>query len=632
VAVTWTTKVEDAFATQPMAASPTYTDTTAYVWLQEPISIRVGRQDEFGDVEPSTLSLRRNNSDGRFTQGLATSPYSPNVKLGRRHRVVVTRSAVGYRRFDGHADRWPTQWTLGNPAYATADFTATDRLKRYSQAGELRSMIEHEILRDTPTAYYPLGESDGATSAADASGNGQPAMEIIQVGTGGSVDFGSGTGPGTDGLSAPQFTPVDPANGKYLEAVPLSPRIDGQSFVLEAFVRCEPGHVSRMIVAITDEFPASTNDRLVLSIDGSGYLQAQLAVGGSTEYTIASDITSQKVNDGATHHVAIRDNWNGGSPVATLFFDGIAINSDISYNRPSSFAFARLLAGGNLGGSALNGTISHVAVTESALSDARIGVHADAGLNGMAGERSDQRIGRIADYVGIPTADRQFDVGDSLVGGQNISGRNPLEVMREVVATEQGVLFINPADGKLTFHNRSRRFNATVALTLTASQIGDDLTFPADDSTMVNDETVTSANGAGGRFFDQTSIDEYGLYVAANTADDAFQIAAWDVGINGAPRTRTPSVTVRIPRLEDIAPSLVPTILGLTIGSKIRLSSLPAQAPASSVDVFVEGWTEEITNVEWTITFNTSPADGWDVWQLNVAGHTELGVTTRLAP
>jgi hypothetical protein len=209
--------------------------------------------------------------------------------------------------------------------------------------------------------------------------------------------------------------------------------------------------------------------------------------------------------------------------------------------------------------------------------------------------------------------------------------------MREVVATEQGVLFINPADGKLTFHNRSRRFNAAVALTLTASQIGDDLTFPADDSTMVNDETVTSANGAGGRFFDQTSIDEYGWYrgskdVAANTSDDAFQIAAWDVGINGVPRTRTPSVTVRIPRLEDIAPSLVPTVLGLTIGSKIRLSSLPAQAPASTVDVFVEGWTEEITNVEWTITFNTSPADGWDVWQLNVAGHTELNVTTRLAP
>jgi hypothetical protein len=627
MAVTWTTKVEDAFATQPMAASPTDTDTTAYVWLQEPISIKVGRQDEFGDIDPSTLSLRRNNSDGRFTQGLASSPYSPNVKLGRRHRVVVTRSAVDYRRFDGHADRWPTEWAFGNPAYAVADSTATDRLKRFSQAGELRSMVEHEILRDTPTIYYPLGEPSGSTSAADVSGNSQPAARVVQKGSGGTLDFGSGTGPGTDSLSAPQFSPTDASNGRYLEATPLTVPVEGSGVLLEGFIRAEPTTTSRMICALTN----NTGQQLRLDIDSTGKLEAKLITGDVTSYTLTS---ASNVNDDSTHNVAIRE---VSTSSAALYLDGVSVATTGSHLRGATLSFNRLLAGGNKAGSLLDGVVSHVAAFSTSLDATRVGVHASSGLDGMAGERSDQRIGRIADYVGIPTADRQFDIGDSLVGGQNLQGRNPIDVMQEVTRTENGVLFINPADGKLTFHNRSRRYNQAPALTLTASQISDDLAFPADDAHMTNDMSVDVPDGAGARFLDQASIDEYGLYrdsvsVVAASGDDALQVAAWRVGSYGQPRTRTPSVTVRIPRLQDIAPSLVPTILGLTIGSKIRLSSLPAQAPASSVDVFVEGWTEEITNVEWTITFNTSPADIWDVWQLGTAGHSELGDTTRLAP
>jgi len=148
---------------------------------------------------------------------------------------------------------------------------------------------------------------------------------------------------------------------------------------------------------------------------------------------------------------------------------------------------------------------------------------------------------------------------------------------------------------------------------------------------------IAPVDGAGARHLDQASIDEYGLYrppalqtVAADPGA-ALSVAAWRVDAYGQPRIRTPSVTVRLHRLEEIAPSLIPALLALTIGSKVRLAELPTQAPASTVDVMVEGWQEEITLVSWTITFNTSPADIWDVWQLNVAGHDELGTTTVLA-
>jgi len=629
----WTAKIEVAFASQPMVASPVWTDITPYVWTSNPIVPTVGRRDESGEAPPSTLQLRLNNSDGRFTQGRAASPYYPNVKLGRRIRVTMIRNAASYVRFDGHVDRWPTEWAFGVPSLAVADITATDRRKRMSEAGELRSMVEHEILRDGPTVYYPLGEATGATSAADATGNLQPAARIVQKNAGGAVDFG-GQGPGSDS-QAVSFAPASAGSGKRLEVSPLAVAVEGAAVTLECFVRCQPTVTQRMIAALTN----ATGLVLRLGISVGGFLQAQLIDENGAQYTIQSDAGagSPVVNDDQWHHCAVKDNWNSGSPVSTLYLDGEVMTGDISYDRTSVLSFDRLIVGGNKGGEHLEGSAAHVAGFSAGLADATVLRHADAGLNGLAGERSDVRVGRVADYAAIPVADRAFDVGDSLVGAQNLAGRNPIEVMQEVTDTENGVLFIDPATGKLTFHNRSRRYNQSPAVTLVAAQIGPDLAFPADDSHMVNDQTVTTPDGAGARHLDQASIDEYGLYrppalqtVAADPGA-ALSVAAWRVDAYGQPRIRTPSVTVRLHRLEEIAPSLIPALLALTIGSKVRLAELPTQAPASTVDVMVEGWQEEITLVSWTITFNTSPADIWDVWQLNVAGHDELGTTTILA-
>jgi hypothetical protein len=629
----WTLTVEVAWASQPMAASPSWTNITAYVLVASPIQVSVGRADEFSEVQPSTLSLLVNNSDGRFTLGKTDGAYGANVKIGRRIRVTATRSAVNYVRFDGHINNLPVEWPTGKATIAPVTITATDRLKRMSEAGELRSMVEHEILRDTPTCYYPLQEPSGSVSAADVTSGEQPAARIVQKNSGGAVDFG-GQGPGSDS-QAVDFAPASAGSGKRLEASPLTVAVQGAAVTLKGFVRCPPTVTLRMICALTND--TGTVLRLGIGVDNS--LEAQLGDAEGNGYLLLSSDAGAGVivNDDQWHHCAIKDNWNSGSPVATLYLDGVAVTSDISYSRTAVLSFSRLIVGGNKGGEHLEGAVAHVAGFSSGLADAAVLRHADAGLNGLAGERSDQRIGRVADYVAIPTADRQLDVGDSLVGQQNMAGRNAIEVMQEVTRTEGGVLFVNPADGKLTFHNRSRRYNAAVVATLAAAskQVAQGLGFPGDDFGMVNDETVTDADGHDARFLDQTSIDEYGLYraskqVVTDSADDALQIAAWDVGSYGTPRVRTPSVIVDIRRLEATGPSLIATLLAATIGNKLRLTGLPSNAPASSVDVLIEGWAEEITSTTWKIAFNTSPAEVWDVWQLGVAGHSELGDTTRL--
>lgn len=95
------------------AASRTWTDVTSYVKTSESIAIRVGRQDEFSQASPNTCALTLINSDGRFTPGLATSPYYPNVKIGRPLRVCVNLLTAGN---NGTFETNVTGWSGSNAA------------------------------------------------------------------------------------------------------------------------------------------------------------------------------------------------------------------------------------------------------------------------------------------------------------------------------------------------------------------------------------------------------------------------------------------------------------------------------------------------------------------------------------
>jgi len=87
-----TVKVEVAFNAgfTTAAASRTWTDVTAYLRRSPGVNFAFGRGDERAAADANRLSMTLNNSDGRFTPGNASSPYYPNVKLGRPVRVTTT--------------------------------------------------------------------------------------------------------------------------------------------------------------------------------------------------------------------------------------------------------------------------------------------------------------------------------------------------------------------------------------------------------------------------------------------------------------------------------------------------------------------------------------------------------------
>ncbi len=102
-------KVDIAFDSSysTAAASRTWTDVTDYVLTGNGITNVYGRQDELSQPGPNTCSLTLNNSDGRFTPGLASGAYYPNVKVGRPIRVASNLCSFGDGgSFELNADDW----------------------------------------------------------------------------------------------------------------------------------------------------------------------------------------------------------------------------------------------------------------------------------------------------------------------------------------------------------------------------------------------------------------------------------------------------------------------------------------------------------------------------------------------
>jgi hypothetical protein len=127
-----------------------------------------------------------------------------------------------FDRFTGYVDEWAVQWPSGGDTYSTCAVSATSRQARLAKSAALRSIIEEEYGLDAPLMQYTLGEATGATTAGNTSATPQNPLTIAQAGAGGTLTFGTGTGPGTDALPAVQLAAASAGNGQYLTAALIS--------------------------------------------------------------------------------------------------------------------------------------------------------------------------------------------------------------------------------------------------------------------------------------------------------------------------------------------------------------------------------------------------------------------------
>lgn len=595
-APTITVKLDNGTGTFP-------TDITTKVRLPDGVTISgYGRGDEFTQTQPSTLTLTLDNADGHFTDGTVT--LVPNSTL---IRYTETSGATTVNQFTGRVVTLDLGWPAGGQEFATVQVTASDPLADLSRR-TMRSMLEQEILLDSPTAYYTLGEAQGSTSAGDTSGSGNPPLAI--AGSGNAVVFGS-TGV-TGDLTAATF-----ASGQRLQLTLPSGFIPSSgAFAFECFF-------STLMAGSTTSPPYALFIR-----ESNGTQQAiNLGVASGGVPFIGSGpvgvFGANAINDGAFHHFVGSVSAAGA---LTAYVDGVLVGT-IGGATPTNVG--DILGVGDDPGlpglvNEFTGTVAHVAIYSHTLSAARVAAHA-AVLTSFA-ETADARLFRIASYAGL-TATTTSPSGQ-IMGEQATSGQSFFDAMQTVALAEGGVLY---ADGTGALQMQGRYYRGqrtTTDLTVTSDAVDPGTSVTWDTQQLVNQVTVTRTGGAtqvvgapAGAVFPQS------LELDVDTDESALGAAQWVVASHSSTAPRLSSATIDL--LAPPAGLTAASIIALDLGKRLSITPMPSQVWSGTTEFTIEGWSRTLTHDSWSVTYNLLP---WSLFEVFILDDTTYGLLDSSVP
>jgi hypothetical protein len=534
-------------------------------------------------------------------------------------------------RFWGVVNEWPVDW---EGLLSSVSVTCTDLFKFLNRDDALKSFLAEEILHqdiagvtDILSAYYPLTEPAASTSAGDLSGKGCGALAQTQTGSGGTLEFGS-EGLAVTGDSSVTFTPAGSSAGKYL-AGDLGPAFEASSTAYwqttEFWIKTTTA--GRAILGL---YETNLDHQLVFALNASGVLTVEHTdVGGTlTVYTSGG----AALNDGNWHHIV-----HDGYGTKRLYVDGVA--SSLTLSVVDMSGLRNLHIGGYRGGRLFNGQIAHVAITHV---DGNIGAtisasHYQAATTGFAGENADERIERIARYGGLSSVTIWGTTHDP-VAGQGAGGSGAVALMREIEATESARLFAERDWYGLAYQSRDVRYNPSPAEETFTIDFADletgRFSMADDDQKMINTAEGSRPGGAVQKVQDLTSIAAYGPYPPPGgtisllkTSDNSVLDAlGWLVS-----RYADPPLEIREVPIEAYSMASYLDILDADISNYFSVYNLPSQAPAWTMRVTVEGYTETLKERSHLIQFRTSASARDSVWVLDDPVYSVLGTTTRLA-
>ncbi|MFD9306141.1 carbohydrate binding domain-containing protein [Streptomyces sp. NPDC060048] len=534
------------------------------------------------------------------------------LEVGSSATSLEAGGAKIHWRFYGLVNEWDASWV---GLKSKVSLTATDLFKALSKEPQLGALLAEEIKMLDPVFYYPLTEPSTSVSAGDIAGVGAGSLTQTQVGTGGSVAFSETAGPAATAATVARFTPASATDGIRLDA-DLGTYVEERTTAAAISLECwfQTSVAGRHCLAARS---ASSQDEIVIGLNGSGYLIVEHTETGGTR--TVTTVVATNFADGAWHHVfydqANRDVYiDGGSPI------------DVSVI-PNMDALRYLAVGGY---SLWDGAIGHVALYAGNITPAEIAAHYDAGATGYAGEDADDRVLRLARYPGVAGV---VTAGTfSPVASQGAGGASALELMRVVEATEGGCLATDRGGPSLLLQSRTVRYDAPIALSLHYGELEtDDVKIADDDQKILNQYTVVRPGGATQRVVSADSVATHGpapkeATILRMTDSEVLDAANWQVS-----RYAVPQPELRELPIQAYAQSTATyrALLDADISTLLEVTNMPDEAPAATLTVTVEGYVESIGQESHHIAFHTSRADG--VWVLDSTRYSVLGSTTRLA-
>ncbi len=502
---------------------------------------------------------------------------------------------------------WPQRWDKrGNDAYVPIQGFGVMRRLGQGQA-PLKSVFYRALTRlGSVVGYWPCEDGDDASEIASAIPDGLPMNVFGEIETGNYDGFkASDPLPTTSGAqwtgTVPKYTSTGQTQACFLMAVPAAGEVGGGGW----------NEVWRARAY-------GTAPLWVLSVSVAGSLRLQ-----------AFNEDNTQIHDSGAMAFGV----NGKKLRVSVEFDhfGSSINwtvATLEVGQTSGSAQSGTLASRTLGRIQRIGINTERFLTETAIG--HISVHDEIAsiydlsdqLNAYSGELATDRILRLCREESVPVT-VIGDVGRATALGAQLSGQL-VDLLREAADSDLGILYEPREFMGLAYRTRVGMYSQAAGLTLnyTAKTITE-IEPTEDDDAIRNDVTVTRVDGSSARV-EKTdgplSVAQVGRYdegtsVSLESDLDLQNQANWRLHLGTVDEARFPVLGFSLGNASFKTNSvLTAAAIDLDIGARLVVTNLPAGRVApGEIQQIAQGMTEVLSQFDWIIDVNCSPASPWDV-------------------
>lgn len=605
-----------------LAATWTWTDITNKVYVNDGVSLSVGRSDEASTTQPATCSFTADNSDAGFSLG-GQSPNYPNVRRNTPIRVRVSPDGGAFQQmFLGYADQFNPEFDPSGKV-AKVKVSASGMLRRLAQNTKpLISPIRRGIMGLPELVdYWPCEDGDLSTNVASALPTGAP-MNLVAA----FPDFAASTdfvcslpllklnNAWLGGEVAPH-TSTNDYQVRFLISIPSSGSVDNGPLCSVFF--------TGGTIYVWDIIYKTTGDLRIVARRNTDPVAGPFVL----DTTIGFDL------DGKKGQLGLQVTQNG----ANIDWEVDFLNVDFSAGGTSGTVAGQTF--GRIQGVLMNGlgqhdeiTVGHVSVERVKTAEITLRSPLTAFIGDLVWFDATSRLNRLCLDNGIPLTIESTSNGGITsdftdnMGEQDIDSLLPL--LREAEKSDQGYLHDGTTQG-LRYLARRRIENQDPLFTIDAG----DLVAPsgpvADDQGTQNRVQVTQKRGTTAEAEDITGpmgTNTIGAYEASHTistyfSQSALQYANWLLFQGTIEGYRYPQLSLDIAGVRNpkaLALQLLTLLPGLRI-DVVGFSRLFPQHPDVTLQLLVQGYTHTFTATQWRTTINVSPYEPWRVVQIAAA-------------
>ena len=230
------------------------------------------------------------------------------------------------------------------------------------------------------------------------------------------------------------------------------------------------------------------------------------------------------------------------------------------------------------------------------------------------GQLSGARVNAILDAIAWPQSLRNVDGGDSTLQADSGTSRNALEALQTVENSEFGGFFID-SEGDARFISRTNLIKQPATSAYTFSDTGSDISYTNavvayDDTTILNDVTVTRSGGTAQNVKNQTSINTYFLHsgnrsgILVQTDTEALNQAQGILATRKDPEIRIDSISLNL--YDDINPNKPKAGVDIELLDGVTVTKTMPGSTTITQPSLVNGIHHDITKSSWVTTIYTS--------------------------